>query len=488
MRRPSLFFTCCLLALCCATPVFAAKIGNMAEVGQTANWLRFFSLRDPAVRYALVGAVLLGMSCGLFGSFLVVRRMALVGDALSHAVLPGVVAGFLWQASKDPVAILVGATIAGLLGSMAIQFIVSHSRLKEDAAIGMVLASFFALGITMMTMIQRLPIANKSGLNHFLFGQVAALSKMDLQLMAVVSAIALICIVLLYKEFLLISFDALFAGAIGLPVKWLNHLMMFLLAMTVVIALQAVGVVLVSAMLITPAAAAYLFTKRLHHMLIASSSIGIVAGVLGAYLSFLAPNLPTGPLMVLSAALMFGLLFFFAPRHGMVMKWWKVKNMALRTRIDNALKAFYHVREAKAFVDEVLLVELEARRGLSAEVVAQDVLLLARQGLVTPAAKETAYLLTPEGWRRACAIIRNHRLWELYLNLEKHVPADQVHAEAEEIEHVLGEDVVRRLEKLLKNPQRDPHGRLIPSLEDVWSAAPAPATPQRPLGYFGKGS
>ena len=178
---------------------------------------RFFSLRDPSLRYALVGSVLLGLSCGLLGSFIVVRRMALMGDALSHAVLPGVAFGFLWNMAKEPPAIFLGAVIAGLLGTTMVTAITRTTRLKEDTALGLVLASFFAVGVALVTMIQRLPTGNQSGINTYLFGQAAALGADDIRLMAVVTAGAVGFIGVFYKELLATSFDPGFARAAGLP-------------------------------------------------------------------------------------------------------------------------------------------------------------------------------------------------------------------------------------------------------------------------------
>src|SRR4030095_2677101 len=165
----------------------AAKIGEVSRTRVGEQVVRFISLEDPAVRFALAGAALLGICCGLLGAFLVVRKMALVGDALSHAVLPGVAAGFLWNQTKDPLAIFVGAVIAGLLGTVVVHMIRQTTRLKEDAALGLVLAGFYALGICLVTMIQRLPTGNKSGIDKFLFGQAAAIGPGDLKLIGAVT-------------------------------------------------------------------------------------------------------------------------------------------------------------------------------------------------------------------------------------------------------------------------------------------------------------
>src|SRR5688572_19568712 len=245
----------------------AARIGDLSNTTVGAQAIRFFTFQDPTVRFALVGTMLLGLTCGLLGSFIVVRKMALVGDALSHAVLPGVAIGFLWNMSKDPLAIFIGATIAGLLGTVVVHAIKQTTHLKEDTALGLVLAVFFAVGICLLTIIQRLPTGNKSGIDKFLFGQAAAIGVADIKLMAIVTVLSVFAVWLFYKEFLVTSFDAGFARSAGIRTQAFHYGLMLLVAFAVVIALQAVGVVLVSAMLITPAAAAYLLTDRMHRML-----------------------------------------------------------------------------------------------------------------------------------------------------------------------------------------------------------------------------
>ena len=458
-----LYLLSSLLYLLFTTPAHAARIGDLSETSLWEQALRFFTFQDPSVRYALLGSMLLGICCGLLGSFLVVRKMALVGDALSHAVLPGVALGFLWNMNKDPVAIFIGATLAGLLGTAVVNLLKQTTRLKEDTALGLVLASFFAVGICLMTMIQRLPTGNKSGIDKFLFGQAAAIGAADVQLMAVVTGVVVVVIALFYKEFLVTSFDAGFARAVGLPVQAFHYGLMLLLAFAVVIALQAVGVVLVSAMLITPAAAAYLLTDRMHRMLLLAAVFGMAAGALGAFLSFLGNNLPTGPFMVLAATAVFAAAFLFGPRHGVLARWWRQRSRAARIQRENTLKAIYHVLEARNFLGEgVSLRELAERRRETEEEVAAQAAALHTHGLATLHDDGNHIFVTPDGWQRACAIVRNHRLWELYLTNEAHLAADHVHEDAEKIEHLLGEETVCELERRLVNTKQDPHGKTIP--------------------------
>jgi manganese/zinc/iron transport system permease protein len=465
----------------------AARIGDISETNLWEQAIRFFTFQDPSVRYALLGSMLLGISCGLLGSFIVVRKMALVGDALSHAVLPGVAIGFLWNMSKDPVAIFIGATVAGLLGTVVVHAIKQTTHLKEDTALGLVLAVFFAVGICLLTIIQHLPTGNKSGIDKFLFGQAAAIGVGDLKLMAVVTALSVFAVWLFYKEFLVTSFDAGFARSSGIRTQAFHYGLMLLVAFAVVIALQAVGVVLVSAMLITPAAAAYLLTDRMHRMLWLASLFGLMAGAVGAFLSFLGPNLPTGPFMVLGATAVFALAFVFGPRHGVFTRWLRQRSRSARTKRENTLKSVYHVLESRDFKGEdVSLRELAERRRETVEEARLQASELKRHGLATLHEEGNVIFLTPVGFQLAAAIVRNHRLWELYLTNQAHIAADHVHEDAEKIEHVLGEEVVRELERKLGYARQDPHGREIPNLDEIRRGAAS--APRDTLIGYGKKS
>ena len=463
----------------------AARVGDLGDLNLKRQALRFLSFKDPAVRHAVLGSALIGVSCGLFGCFLVVRKMALTGDVLSHAVLPGVAIGYLWNLSKTPpYPILIGATLAGLLGIAIVRLLLNTTRLKEDSVLGIVLTVFFAFGVCLLTMIQRLPTGSKSGIDKFLFGQAAAISSADLWMMGGIAVLAVTVVSVLFKELLATSFDAVYARTIGLPTRWVEGAFILLLAMGIVVALQAVGVVLVSAMLITPAAAAYLLTDRLNRMLWLSSLFGVMAGVLGAFCSFMGNNLPTGPFMVLAASSVFACAFLFAPKHGVVTRWWRHRSSTVRIRMENTLKSFYHVLEARQFEgDGVSVLELATRRRETLDEIRGRLKELVDHELVTTEDDRGVAFLTPSGWKKACSIVRNHRLWELYLNHAAQVPADHVHDEAEKIEHVLGEDAVRELEKKLAYARVDPHGRLIPDLAQIQKGLPTPTETGRATGY-----
>lgn len=457
------------------TQLTAAKIAEISDTHIGEQFVRFFSFQDPSVRYAVMASLLLGTSCGLLGSFIVVRKLALMGDTLSHAVLPGVALGFLWTMTKNPWAIFVGATVAGLLGTVVVYWIHTTTHIKEDSAMGLVLSGFYAIGICLFTMIQHMPTGNKAGLDKFMFGQAAALSGSDLAMIAIVTTISLVLIFIFYKEFLVTSFDTEFASAIGLPARFFHYLLMLLLAFSVVVGLQAVGIVLVSAMLITPAATAYLLTDRMHRMLIYSSLFGMAAGVGGAFFSYLGNSLPTGPFMIVSASSLFGIALLFGPRYGIVPRWVRHLNRNRRIQIENTLKAVYQIREKSDFREEgVSLQQLGEQRNLPVMEIDKEISRLVKERFATrPLIDENAFqqdqrlYLTPSGWKNACRIVRNHRLWELYLTESAHYEPDHVHDDAEEIEHVLGEKTVRELERRLDFPTLDPHGKLIPKIMDL---------------------
>ena len=474
--------------------VHAVRIGDVTDLDLGEQTFRFLSMRDAAVRNAVLGSIFMGVSCGLFGGYVVARRLALFGDTLSHAVLPGVALGFLWSRSKDPVVILFGATVAGLLGTVVVSWIRKTTRVKEDSALGLVLAGFYAVGICILTVIQKMDFGNQSGIDKFLFGQAAALSAEDVRLMGMVAVGALLMVTFFRKELLVTSFDEGFARSVGVPVEFIRYVLLVGLTFAVVTSLQAVGVVLVSALLITPAATAYLLTDRMSTLLFLSASFGVAAGLLGSFGSFLGSNLPTGPFMVLACSFFFGIAFFFGPRHGLVARWMQRRTRIRQVGLENSMKATYQVLEALDFAKESISVgDLAARRRISVSEARRETEDLVASSFATFVdraehgphySQDICFSLTPAGWERACQMVRNHRLWELYLTNEVHYAADHVHDDAEKIEHVLGEEVVRRLERILSNPRRDPHGKLIPSLEDIESGAHQLATPETATGYF----
>jgi ABC-type Mn2+/Zn2+ transport system permease subunit/Mn-dependent DtxR family transcriptional regulator len=464
----------------------ASRIGDVGEVDAWGQAVRFFSFQDASLRLALAGALLVGLNCGLLGGYVVVRRMALVGDMLSHAVLPGIVLGFLWAQTKDPVAILIGALLAGAAATGVSSLLARTTRLKPDAIQGLVLASFYGVGICLLGLVQNLPTGAKSGLDKFLFGQAAGLSGSDVMMMAVATGLSLVLVGWLYHDLLALSFHRGFGQTLGLKMGLLHGVIMLLTAFAIIVAMQAVGVVLVSAMLIIPAATAYLMTDRMHRLLGLSAVLGMAAAGLGAFGSFLGNNLPTGPLMVLAGALFFAAAFLFSPRHGWVTRVLRQRRRRARAERENTLKAMHRVLEDHGLAgvsvrEGVTLAELSAQRRESVGESGERVRDLVRAGLATVSQDGHILFFTPAGEQRARAIVRNHRLWELYLTHAASFSPDHVHDQAEEIEHVLGEETVRQLSRRLDFPEVDPHGRPIPTVDAIHGVGAA--TEKGGLGY-----
>ncbi len=272
------------------------------------DWF-FEPLQFAFMQRSLAVAIMVGVICSVVGSYLMVQRLALLGDAISHSVLPGLAIAFLLGVN-----IFIGAFIAGVISTVIIGWIHTRSPIKEDAAMGIVFSAFFALGITLITTIQR---DNKIDLNHFLFGNILGVTAGDVRDTAIIAVLVLLAVAVLYKELLFYSFDPLGAQASGLPTGLLNAGLMVLIALTVVASMKVVGVILVLSLLIAPGATAYLLVPRLHQVMLLGAAIGVFSSVSGMYLSYYV-NLPSGPAIVMVVSTLFALAFLLSPRHGVL--------------------------------------------------------------------------------------------------------------------------------------------------------------------------
>lgn len=265
-----------------------------------------------------MGSLILGVTSGCLGSFAVLRRQSLLGDAIAHATLPGVCLAFLIFQSKNPLILLIGAGLAGWLGTLLIMLITEHTKIKKDAALGIILSVFFGFGLVLITIVQKLPTAKKAGLDKFLFGNAATLLYHDVLTMFLLSLIILVIIFIFWKEFKLVVFDPDYGISIGLNVRFFDILLTTIIVVAIVIGLQTVGVVLMSSMLVAPAAAARQWTDELGKMIFFSAFIGALSGVSGAITSSLISNMPTGPTIVLYLSFFVITSLFFAPHRGLL--------------------------------------------------------------------------------------------------------------------------------------------------------------------------
>ncbi|MDO6392232.1 iron chelate uptake ABC transporter family permease subunit [Pontibacter sp. BT731] len=425
------------------------------------DFLEFFSFTDANIRYVTLGSVLLAASSAVVGCFTLLRKRALVGDAVAHAVLPGVCLAFILSGTKNPFILLIGAFVTGWLSLVVIDYITSRSRIKEDTAIGLVLSVFFGIGILLLTSIQQTGNAAQSGLDKFLFGSAASLIGGDLIAFGVVAVLLLVAVVLFYKELTLLCFDQAYARTIGFPVRGLELLLTTLTVFAVVVGIQAVGVVLMAAMLITPAAAARFWTENLKVMLVLAALIGAFSGIAGAFVSYTAPSMPTGPWIVLIVSMIAILSFALAPGRGWVARIMRQRRNKTRILEENLLKLLYQLGELRQdYGSGRSLEDLLERRNIPKKEALGGLQKLKRQGYLRN--EDSRWLLTPEGEKRGRRVVRLHRLWELYLTQYLNLASDHVHEDAETIEHIITPELEQRLVEELNYPDLDPHSTRIP--------------------------
>lgn len=417
----------------------------------------FEILQYDYVFRALIASSIVGITCGVLGCFVILRKMALIGDALSHAILPGVVVGFMFF-GHNPLAIFIGAVFAGLLTSVVITWIQRNSITKDDASIGIVFTAMFALGIIGISWLTK-----KEGVHldmkDFLFGNVLGVSNTDLWLTGMIGLYVLISIILFFKYFFITTFDPLIALTMGISVAIIHYFLMFLLSLTIVASLQSVGVILVVAMLIIPSSTAYLLTNKLKYMLIISSSVGLVSATLGFIIAVVLEITP-GPTMTLLAAFFFVLALLFSPKRGFIIRLIQrvrkkyiadqqdilklIDKLSNNGRIDlDKLK--YEFTAYSSFLLKFHLLHLQYHQHL----------ILNKQEI----------LLTASGKHEADTLVRAHRLWESYLVNKMNVPISHIHQAAEDMEHLLPKEFIDKLDKDLGFPTIDPHGSIIPTIK-----------------------
>ena len=275
---------------------------------------------DHTFRTVALGCSLLGMVSGILGCFAVLRKQSLLGDAVSHASLPGVCLAFLFTNVKETEVLLFGALITGVICIGLIQLIQNYTKIKFDSALALILSVFFGLGLVLLSYMNKLPGSNKSGLNKFIFGQASTFIERDVNVIFITGIILLVIIVLFWKEFKLVSFDSDFAKTLGFPSKKIEILISVLIVATVIIGIQAAGVILISAMLISPAVAARQWTDKLSVMVILSAIFGGISGFFGTLISISQENLPTGPIIVVIISLIVLFSILFSNKRGIIFK------------------------------------------------------------------------------------------------------------------------------------------------------------------------
>ena len=434
-------------------------------------------LIDPLVQYGfmrigLLAAVTVGLTSAVLSCLLVVRHQALLGDAISHAVLLGVAVGYLFAQTAG---IFWGALVVAVLSGMAITYIERHSPVKLDAVMGIIFTGTFALGLAIIS------IAKPPGIDlfHILFGNVLGVSADDLMLTVASAACVLAIVVVRFRAFHLWSFDPLLARALGMRVGLLEYLLIGMLSVTIVAALQAVGLILVIAMLITPGATAQLLTTRLRNMMLVAALVGTTSAVSGLYLSFYI-DVASGPAIVLVATAAFLTALLFAPRRGVIARAVQRRRLVLRVLTEDLLKKLYNAEDPHAVtpmdeIDDWLRSRSITRRYLR---------FVVPRKLVTM--ESGGARLTSDGYEDAVRMVRTHRLIERYIHDADGIPIPELHDIAERLEHEIDPVGLRDIDRLLGAPTVDPHGHPIPSASGQLHHIAGHPLSEQPPGVVGR--
>ncbi|MDA0283800.1 MAG: metal ABC transporter permease [Planctomycetota bacterium] len=456
--------------------------------------LRVLTLQDYNTRVVLLGTMLLGVTSGIVGTFMLLRRQALIGDVVSHAALPGVAIAFLIGEAFSPGSgrslhwLLVGAASTGLLAVVCVGIIRRFSVVKPDAALATVLGVFFGFGAVLFKTVQELPSGNQAGLQQFILGSASTMIAADVVMIAKAAAVVLVLSLLLLKELSILSFDEDFAAVQGWPVGLLDLGLTGLVVGITVIGLESVGILMV-ALLITPPTAARFWTDNFAKMTLVAALIGGASATTGSLLSAMVPKLAGGPTIVLAGTAFFILSMLFGTRRGIVHRWLQQIRNRRRIGRDDLVRAMYEIIEARLSpasdsstgdslpdceiarddIDPfsrqaVELAELFRHRSWPLRRVKQTVAVAEREGIIRMDS-ETGWRLTKAGATAARRAVRNHRLWEMYLISQAEIAPSHVDRDADNIEHILGPEIVEQLESLVAS--RVPRTSVPPSPHPV---------------------
>ncbi|MEQ8633430.1 iron chelate uptake ABC transporter family permease subunit [Gimesia maris] len=428
------------------------------SIPEWKDWKRVFFLEDYNTRIVILGTTLLGMSAGMIGSFALLRKRALMGDALSHATLPGIALAFILATSfgmngKTLPVLLSGAAISGLLGIASILMIRNLTRLKEDAALGIVLSVFFGAGVALLGIVQQMQTGHAAGLESFIYGKTASMVASDAWLIGSAGLTCMLISIFLYKELTLLCFDEGFAHSRGFPVVLLDMILMGLVVVVTIIGLQAVGLILMISLLVIPPAAARFWTEKIFYLSFVATMLGALSGMIGSAMSAIFPNLPSGAMIVLVATSMFLVSMIFGIPRGILIR--KLRRYQLNRKVDrqHLLRSIYEYLEAHNLLTDqtnqlVPIKDLyQMRSWLPADL--HSIIHRASQQDLLQTVDGNQIHLTPLGLTEAARIVHEHRLWELYLITYADVASSKVDRDADAIEHVLEPEVISELETLL---------------------------------------
>ncbi|MFN4904949.1 MAG: metal ABC transporter permease [Planctomycetota bacterium] len=429
--------------------------------------------------WMIVASILCGIACALVGNFLVLRKLSLIGDALSHAVLPGIAASFLWFGSRSPWVALLGAGLIGVLSVWLIEVVRGVGRIEESAAIGVVFTALFALGIVMISRVEHVDLDPSCVLYGNLetivletittpLGEIPSV-VLELGCIGLFNAL---CTLVFWKWWTLSTFDTTLAKAQGVPVRFLSYLLASMVAMTCVVCFRAVGNILVVAMLIVPSAIAWMLTNRLQSMVFCSLLVAIASSVVGHLLAISLPHLlgfksaNSAAMVAVVSGCFLVLAIFVGPKQGLIWRWLHQRELLRRILAEDILALLYRHVEAQgsenlSAADQALSIErISSKLQAPSQAILSALSDLAAKRWVSGQGK--SWNLTQSGYQQAQVLIRTHRLWEHYLREETGISDPRLHASAESLEHYTSSQLRESLGQFTGGPTVDPHGKQIP--------------------------
>lgn len=412
-------------------------------------------LSEPWAIRAMIVSSLVGIMCGTLGCFLVLRNMSLIGDALSHAILPGIYFSFVFF-GYSTLGFFFGATVAGMLTAVGITWVQDHVKTKNDAAIGIIFTAMFSIGVIGISALSR--TGAHLDLKDFLFGNVLGISDSDIILTSIITIYTLISIIVFYRYLFVTTFQPTIATAMGFSTKTIHYFFMLLLSVAVVSSLGAVGVILVVAMLITPAATALLLSDNLKKVLVISAVVGLLSALVGFLVSVRFETTP-GPAMTLVATSFYMIAVAFSPSKGLVFKY--IQRLKQKKKIvkEDILRQVIKAKGAQA----TTITQLKENLGLDESAIHSGIQNLKTLGLLQKQGQ--GVVLSDSGRKKANDLVRAHRLWETYQVDKMGIDAVKIHDEADYLEHHLSEELLEEIAQDLGFPENDPHGSPIPPKE-----------------------
>ncbi|MDF1697866.1 MAG: iron chelate uptake ABC transporter family permease subunit [Saprospiraceae bacterium] len=409
-------------------------------------------LREPWAIRALITCSLIGVMYGVLGSFIVLRNMSLIGDALSHAILPGVFIAFL-VFGYSPISFFMGSVIAGLVTAVLITWIQQNIKTKNDAAIGIVFTLMFAIGVIGISWLNNAEGVHLD-LKDFLIGSIMAISNQDVWLTVIVTIYTIASVIFFYRYLFITTFQPVIASTMGISTKMVHYFLMLLLSFAVVAGLKTVGVILVVALLIIPSSTALLLSNKLKRVILYSAIVGLVSAILGLIMSIFLDS-PPGPAMVLIAAMLYFTAALFSPEKGLVLRMIRSTNQRKKIEREDIIRqADKHHAE-----DPLTLAKLQERLGLTRSKLKTHLAYLKNEGVLIGG---NSISLTAKGKVQAEALVRAHRLWETYQVNTMGLSEGEIHDEADRLEHHLTDELLDEVDAKLGYPELDPHGSPIP--------------------------